>query len=95
MGHAGTSEPTGAQADCRRWYDMTLREIRLYYVPDTLVVEEEQSTSAGVTSVGCVSHEATSTSGSFDGKKADVALHEQEVCLRVSVCVCVCACVCV
>jgi hypothetical protein len=95
IGHAGNSEPAGAPADRSRWYDMTLREIRLYYVPDTVVVVEEQSTSVGVTSDGGVSHEATSTSGSFDGKKADVALHEQEVFLCVSVCMCVCVCVCV
>ena len=80
MGHTGNSEPTDAPADCRRWYDMTLRQIRLYYVPDAVVVEEG-STSAGVTSDGGVSHEATSASASCDGEKTDMTLHEQEVCV--------------
>ena len=77
--------------------DMDADEIRQYYVTDTVVEEEEDSTSAGVTSDGGFSRGASSTSGSCasGGEKADMALDEQEVCVCVSaggwanVCVCV------
>jgi len=76
--------------------DLFAYDLRRYYATDA-VVEEEESPSAGVTRDGGFSHEATSASGSgaSDGKKADMALEKQKVCLCASVggwanvCVCV------